>query len=419
MDVFDVKKAGEKIASLRKEKGMTQEELAEKLGVSPQAVSKWENGNAMPEVALLVDLSQILECSTDSILNPSDFKINKPNFIQMLLPYQDVAPYTGAYWPHGMAFPAVMTALKLFMGLEERRNYNNHQINDDQEYILQSGISTLAFGFSHYNKEFIHDCFQIYGFDYKTVTTNHRTFDEIIAIIRRQLQKGYPVIIQDKSNNAAFLFVTGIIADGHKIRAHEFVEGLDEKNFNMNPYDMETLDNWLNPDMEILLLSHIDYKLDIEEACKKALYNYCLMMSGRWDKEEFISSETPDSFRQFMHYGSDGYCSYINYLQRGSMEGFYPQQCIFHESNVSTLGFLQMCKEYIKDINQQSLNAAIDRYQALKENSWEIINISWNDPTHTESDAEKAKMIANILIRSNEIFRDAVKDIMKAIDFTA
>ena len=183
--MFDVKKAGEKIASLRKEKGMTQEELAEKLGVSPQAVSKWENGNAMPEVALLVDLSQILECSTDSILNPSDFKINKPNFIQMLLPYQDVAPYTGAYWPHGMAFPAVMTALKLFMGLEERRNYNNHQINDDQEYILQSGISTLAFGFSHYNKEFIHDCFQIYGFDYKTVTTNHRTFDEIIAIIRR------------------------------------------------------------------------------------------------------------------------------------------------------------------------------------------------------------------------------------------
>jgi DNA-binding XRE family transcriptional regulator len=416
--VFNVKISGEKIASLRKEKGMTQEELAERMGVSSQAVSKWENGNAMPEVALLVLLSQILDCSMDSILNPSDFKINQPNFIQMLLPYQDVAPYTGSWWPRGMAFPAVMTALKLFMGLEERRNFNNHQINDDQEYILQSGISTLAFGFSHYNMELIHDCFQIYCLDYKTVTTNHKTFEEIIAIIRRQIQKGYPAIIQDKSNNAAFLFVTGIIADGQKIRAHEFVEGLDEKNCNMNPYDMEILDNWLKPDMEILLLSHTHNKLEIEKACKKALYNYCLMMSGRWDKEEFISSETSDSFRQFMCYGSDGYCSYINYLQRGSLEGFYPQQCIFHESNISTLGFLKMCKEYIKDINQQSLNAAIDRYQALKENSWEIINISWNDPTHTESDAEKAVAILKILIRSNEIFRDAVKDIMKAISFT-
>ena len=92
--MFDARISGEKIARLRKDRGMTQEELAEKLGVSSQAVSKWENGNAMPEVAVLVLLSQILNCSTDSILNPSDYKIDRPNFIQMLLPYQEGAPYT-------------------------------------------------------------------------------------------------------------------------------------------------------------------------------------------------------------------------------------------------------------------------------------------------------------------------------------
>ncbi|HBN85288.1 MAG TPA: hypothetical protein DDZ89_15765 [Clostridiales bacterium] len=416
--MFDARKTGQKIAILRKEKGVTQEELADKMGVSPQAVSKWENGNSMPEVALLVSLSKILDCSTDCILNPAEYKINQPNYIHMLLPYEDVDPYTGAWWPRSMAFPAVMAALKVFMGLEERRNFNNYQINDDQEYILQSGISNLAFGFSHYKAEFIHDCFQIYRLDYKTVTTNHKTFEEIIVIIRRQIQKGYPVIIQDKSNNAAFLFVTGIIADGQKIRVHEFVEGVDEKNCNMNPYDMETMDNWLKPDMEILLLYHTDNKLSIEKACKNALYNYCLMMYGKSDKEGFCSKQTPDSFRQFMSYGSDGYCTYISYLQRtGSLEGFYPQQCIIHENHINTLGFLKMCKEYIKDIDQQSLNAAIDRYQTLKEYSWEIINISWNDPSHTESDYEKAKEIMNILIRSNEVFRDAVSDIKKAINF--
>lgn len=416
--MFDARKTGQKIAILRREKGLTQEELAEKMGVSSQAVSKWENGNSMPEVALLVSLCIILECSTDSILNPDEYKINQSNYIHMLLPYKDVDPYTGAWWPRGMAFPAVMAALKLFMGLEERCNFNNHQMNDDQEYILQSGISTLAFGFSHYNAEFIHDCFQIYHLDYKTISTNHMTREEITATIRMQIQKGYPVIIQDKSNNAAFLFITGITADGRKIRAHQFVESMDEKNCNMNPYDMETMDNWLKPDMEILLLYHSDNKLSIEKACKNALYNYCLMMSGKWDREEFISKETPESFRQFMNYGSDGYCAYINYLQCGSLEGFYPQQCILHESNISTLSFLKMCKQYIKDIDQQSLNAAIDRYQTLKENSWQIINISWNDPTRTESDAEKAKEITNILIRSNEIFKDAVSDIKKAINFT-
>ncbi len=44
--------------------------------------------------------------------------------------------------------------------------------------------------------------------------------------------------------------------------------------------------------------------------------------------------------------------------------------------------------------------------------------LSWNDPTHTGSDAEKAKEIMDIMIRSNEIFRDAVSDIKKAIKFT-
>ena len=43
---------GEFLFSLRKEKGMTQAELAEKLGVSNKAVSKWETNEAMPETGL-------------------------------------------------------------------------------------------------------------------------------------------------------------------------------------------------------------------------------------------------------------------------------------------------------------------------------------------------------------------------------
>ncbi len=374
----------------------------------------------MPETALLTALASVLDCSVDTILLPDEHTIHHKNYIHTLLPYQDVDPYTGAWWPRSMAFPAVMAALQLFMGQQQRRNANNHQINDDQEYILQSGLSTLAFGFSHYNAEFIHDCFGVYGLDYTTVPTNGKPFEEITTIIRRQLQKGYPVLIQDKSNNAAFLFVTGIVSTGQTIRAHEFMEGFDEKNCNMNPYEMGTRDNWLKPDMELLLLCHTDNRLSLETACRNALYNYCLMMSGKWDKADFCSMETPDSFRQFMRYGSDGYATYINHLQRtGSLGGLYPQQAILHESHLRTLGFLKMCKEHISDIDRQSLNAAIDRYQVLTERSWEIINISWNDPARTEPESEKAQMIKNILIRCNEIFIDAVRNIQKAISFPA
>ena len=59
---------GKRSAALRKEKGMTQEELAEKLGVSPQAVSKWENGQSCPDISLLPRLAAIFGVTTDLLL---------------------------------------------------------------------------------------------------------------------------------------------------------------------------------------------------------------------------------------------------------------------------------------------------------------------------------------------------------------
>ena len=59
--MLDTAKAGAWIAELRRQAKFTQESLAERLGVLPQAVSKWETGNAMPEVALLCALAETNE----------------------------------------------------------------------------------------------------------------------------------------------------------------------------------------------------------------------------------------------------------------------------------------------------------------------------------------------------------------------
>lgn len=56
---------GEKIFKLRKEKGFSQEVLAEKLGTTRQAVSKWENNQGFPETEKLMQLSNIFEVSVD------------------------------------------------------------------------------------------------------------------------------------------------------------------------------------------------------------------------------------------------------------------------------------------------------------------------------------------------------------------
>lgn len=65
---MDMNLVGDQIALLRKEKGLTQTELGERLGVSFQAVSKWERGETLPDTALLPDLADILETSIDRIL---------------------------------------------------------------------------------------------------------------------------------------------------------------------------------------------------------------------------------------------------------------------------------------------------------------------------------------------------------------
>lgn len=64
----------EKLQSLRKQANFSQEELAEKLGVSRQAVSKWESGAATPEVEKLVELSRIYRVSLNELLQVETFE---------------------------------------------------------------------------------------------------------------------------------------------------------------------------------------------------------------------------------------------------------------------------------------------------------------------------------------------------------
>lgn len=66
---FDYENVGRQIASLRKSKGLTQAELGDRLCISPQAVSKWERGESMPDISLLPDLAAVLETTTDNILS--------------------------------------------------------------------------------------------------------------------------------------------------------------------------------------------------------------------------------------------------------------------------------------------------------------------------------------------------------------
>lgn len=67
--MFNMNQIGKKIMCLRKEHNITQMELADKLGISFQAISNWERGNTMPDISKLPELAEIFNISIDELLN--------------------------------------------------------------------------------------------------------------------------------------------------------------------------------------------------------------------------------------------------------------------------------------------------------------------------------------------------------------
>lgn len=66
---MDVKKTGELISQLRKDLGFTQNELAQKLGVTNKAVSKWETGEGFPDISIIPNLAKELGISVEELLS--------------------------------------------------------------------------------------------------------------------------------------------------------------------------------------------------------------------------------------------------------------------------------------------------------------------------------------------------------------
>ena len=72
-------KTGKFIAELRKEKGMTQELLGDRLGVNSRSVSRWENGHGMPDISLLLTLADVLGVTVQELLEGSRREIESGN----------------------------------------------------------------------------------------------------------------------------------------------------------------------------------------------------------------------------------------------------------------------------------------------------------------------------------------------------
>ena len=83
---MEQEKIGKFIAHLRKEKKLTQQELAQKLGITDRAISKWENGRGMPDLSLLIPLCKELDVSVNELLSGEYLKeISKEKYEESVI----------------------------------------------------------------------------------------------------------------------------------------------------------------------------------------------------------------------------------------------------------------------------------------------------------------------------------------------
>ena len=145
---------GKRIAALRKQKELKQDDIAQLLDVSPQAISKWENDQTCPDIGLLPKLAQILGVTTDELLSgkqalqevrvlpPEERKDIKDMLLRIIVDSSDGDKVR-------INLPMALVQVALDMGTEMpqisgKESLKNIDLNQIMELVRQGAIGNLV-----------------------------------------------------------------------------------------------------------------------------------------------------------------------------------------------------------------------------------------------------------------------------------
>lgn len=358
--MFDSFKTGKQITLLRKNKGITQEELARSLAVSPQAVSKWENGHSMPEITLLVELVDILGVTTDEILRPGSVVPSCADFEQILLPYDAIADFSGRKWPRSMARPAILAAIKLLMGLEDHKDAANRQMNDDTEYILQSAFNSVCFGYSWGEELYEKNCLGVYGLSGEVYDSERYDHGELIRLAADNIKKGYPVVVEPIEYEDIIL-ATGFSGEGRVLKGLPFLDGDDEKNSCMSFERLLSFPGWYRKPVKLILIRPSAEKVSKAEACREALRKGHQLLTNEVHRfEEPLKGYglvIYDNWRGELVKENENHLETVNCL--------YPHIFIHYESKLRIRQFLELCGGIVAGMDREALEGAVRKYNEI------------------------------------------------------
>lgn len=205
----------EKLYELRRASGMSQEELAEKLGVSRQAVSKWESGATQPELPKLIELSKIYQVSVDALLSLEHAKEQQdssPAAPAAEGAAQDAAERSPAAKPDFRTFcaqhkkiiggAAVALAALIAVGAHNNNRINtlSMQVNDlrSQLYSVQSNLSNQIDGISNNVSDILtreSSLISQYNYEITNVDLKKQECTIAFSLLPKTISEGTTVII--------------------------------------------------------------------------------------------------------------------------------------------------------------------------------------------------------------------------------
>ena len=168
---MNTEKVGTQIALLRKEKGITQSELGDRIGVSFQAVSKWERGETLPDITLLPDLAKILETTIDFILTGNEKvaeykgKITVSDIKNGLYSLKKAGEFLGK---ENLIYRAAIKGINTELNTDIEEAFSNDYVFEAflAEAVIQNLMSGLYVDISDVKNNFRHEHFRNIVVDY-------------------------------------------------------------------------------------------------------------------------------------------------------------------------------------------------------------------------------------------------------------
>ena len=195
---MDCVSVGKFISELRKEKSLTQKQLAEKLGVTDKAVSRWETGKGYPDIETLLSLSEVLDVSLNELLSAKRLEKEKIEIAaeeNLTVAYKDVRVLTKknktktviAIMLLFASIVSVITAAVSIAKLTKKSDYY-YRIEDTGEVLIYSELSDKIYSSTYISEKCVCTDFEVYVNRKNQFVSADMSFDDPIAHKRINLK---------------------------------------------------------------------------------------------------------------------------------------------------------------------------------------------------------------------------------------